>query len=118
VIWVEREPLGPGIGGDVGGDYQTGEAFCRSWKAPLPDGMWAVITDYWYSVQYPGRSVGIERQTEFLICTDPDMPGHTEVWGDARFQDVAGESSEERARGMCARVDVADELFAWDGRPG
>lgn len=116
MIWTERQPLEPASGGDVGGDWQSGKAYCRRWKAQLPDDHWAVIIDYWYPVSGP-QSPGIERQTEYIICTDPEEPGATELRADIRYQHVCAEPSEAMARKLCAEVDVYDPMFDWDGQP-
>jgi hypothetical protein len=62
----------------------------------------------------------VERQTELLVCTDPEDPRGTEVWSDYRYETIeSGFGSVEAATAAARRAAEAhlacDE--AWSGRP-
>lgn len=88
VEWLPHEPR---LGGDVGGDGQVGESWCRRYVQRVEDGLYAVITVYFYYVDEQLRDTGEPgdrldakpwQQFEYVLCTDPTAPGSTQEWGD------------------------------------
>jgi hypothetical protein len=87
--WTRVEPV-VGQGGDAA-EYQTSDAFNARWTATLSDGHIAMVTRTYYVGQvdeddniaiFPGVEYGVpfvERQDEYLVCTDPAYPGDTEI---------------------------------------
>jgi hypothetical protein len=124
--WVEREPIGPVDGGDVGGDVQLGTAWERSWitRTPGEPGQWSVLTSsYYVAADADGAGTGeryVQHQLDWLVCTRPGDPGGTEVWSELNFDQLADDRqiTDELARGFSER-DAADPTdgYGWDGRP-
>lgn len=141
-LW-ERQDTGVGIGGDVGGDWQVGEAYCRTYvhtdRYP-PDA--ARVTIYLYAANLRGDKgcpprYGIVRQTELMVCSNASDPD-TETWCDYTYEHLddptgaglwrgsmhnldgvveytSAEEAEQMARALAAR-HTADDID-WDGRP-
>lgn len=85
--WIRRQPpVAPG--GDAGGDIQSSEAWSARWSRRLADGSHGVVTRTYYATDHEGV-LGLECETEYLVCADPDRPGDTETWSDARYETVA-----------------------------
>ncbi len=75
-----RVPPAAGRGGDVGGDAQVGDSWCAQWRRELPDGLWAVVTRYFYPAGHHSSPPKLmELLTEYLVCRDPADPGGTEL---------------------------------------
>jgi hypothetical protein len=75
--WTRHEPrVAPA--GDVGGDHQVSEAFSARWSAPLPCGLFAVVTRSFYATDFRGPVMDCD--TEYAVCRDPQRPGDTEMW--------------------------------------
>ncbi len=118
----EANDKAPLPGGDVGGDNQASESWSVRWyRADRPG---ALITEYWYAEEDDdAQHYVITRQTEYLLCTDPDQPGDTEVWSDAVYDTTAAGPF----RRLRAATLVAEELakvaadsapdHTWDGEP-
>jgi hypothetical protein len=85
-IWI-RDQRGGGVvpGGDVGGDSQVSESF--SVRFHHRDRPGALVTYCYYAAADPDDSAAItvERDAEFMVCTDPADPGGTEVWSAYRW---------------------------------
>jgi hypothetical protein len=130
VKWRE-DPDGVGPGGDVGGDYQAGEAWSfrlTSEQAPL-----SLITVYVFAEALrvnhgdgdePSGEYGVTVMTEFLTCTDMSDPGGTETWSDCDYDyeadPIAYDSAEEADRAAKALAEiwaVHRDRFEWDGEP-
>lgn len=89
--------------GDVGGDIQAGESYCRSYVFGPIEGRYLVVDEFTYPtfIEVPETDArhgkfGVDEQTSYTICTDPDDPGSTEVdsnviygEGDARIFETA-----------------------------
>jgi hypothetical protein len=79
--WV-RDQRGGGVlpGGDVGGDTQVSESFSVRFHHRNRPG--AMVTYCYYAAVDPHdpMTISLQRQTEYLVCTDPTDPGGTEVW--------------------------------------
>lgn len=84
--WQRAEPL-VGPGGDCGGDIQAGDAYNARWLQPRADGGTAMVTRSYY-VADNDEATYLECQTEYLVCSDPDDPGGTEVWADYRYREL------------------------------
>jgi len=120
-LWV-RDQRGGGVlpGGDIGGDAQLDESFSvRFWHR---DRQGALVGYCYYAALDLDdlTTVYVERQTELLVCTDPDDPGGTEEWSDYRYGTVRrGFGSVEAATAVAKRAAEAhlacDE--DWSGRP-
>ena len=118
------KPDGTGIvsNGDCGGDIQRGDSYSVRYRHPgLPN---AVITSTAYAAEYDGLPdvFFVQVQTEWVICDDPEHPGDTETWYDARYEDQedtygdAGDAEEE-ARQVAARLLEDADSLGWDGTP-
>jgi hypothetical protein len=71
-------------GGDIGGDAQVSESF--SVRFHYRDRPGAMVAYCYYAaidLHHPA-TISVERQTEYLVCTDPNDPGGTEVWSTHR----------------------------------
>jgi len=113
--------------GDVGGDEQVGES--SSMRFVNPDLPGRVITIYAYpvGVNHLGEDgdqikvTGIQSATEFMICTDVDNPGDTEIWSDYTYVDevirpfAELEAAERTAAGLLALADPKN--IDWNGEP-
>jgi hypothetical protein len=90
-MWLRDQRGGRVLpGGDVGGDRQASEAFSvRFWHRDHP----GVLVTYTYFAAVDDENpaeITIERETEFLVCTDPTDPGGTEVWSAYRWTTLPG----------------------------
>ncbi len=125
---VDRQPTwtrvqrGGGVlpGGDVGGDAQVSESF--SVRFHHRDRPGALVTYCYYAADVDLEdltTIYVERQTEYLVCTDPDDPGGTEVWSDSRYTTLhRGFDTVQAATAAAKRAAeahlVCDE--SWSGR--
>jgi hypothetical protein len=106
--WTRVEPAAAEAG-DCGGDAQTGEAWSARWIRQLPDGSWGVVDRTFYPADV-GDGPYVERQTSYVICTNPDDPGSSEVWSDAVHDVVAGgESDREEIVSLAVHADGPSE---------
>jgi hypothetical protein len=116
VDYKEIEPTGPQRNGTPAGDSQVTDSWSRRFACDLGNGEWAVIGADFYTVDYDdGEGVILECQAEYVLCTDPNRPGDTEVWSDARYSEPGVDPTDEVARELCAAVDPGD--LDWNGRP-
>lgn len=114
---------GAGLGPDIGGDIQRGNAY--SVRYIRPDMPGSLITVSFYPVEYDsclGEFV-VQRQVEWLVCEDPSDPGGTEIWSDYDYTDVsdvvagsAGEAEQE-AREFADAALGQGWTHRWDGEP-
>jgi hypothetical protein len=116
-LWV-RDQRGGGV--LPGGDAQLDESFSVCfWHRDHPGAL--VRCCYYAALDLDDlTSIYVERQTEYLVCTDPDDPGSTEEWSDYAYATVQrGLGSVEAATAAARRIAEAhlacDE--AWSGRP-
>jgi hypothetical protein len=119
--WV-RDQTGGGVGpgGDVGGDAQLDESFSVRFHHRERPG--ALVTYRYYAALDLDDlvTVYVERQTELLVCTDPEDPGSTEVWSDYRYEALQRgfgtvEAATAAAKRTAERHLTCDE--AWSGLP-
>src|SRR5215469_3802815 len=97
-------PDGVTEAGDVGGDIQAGKSWSvRFVRDDLPC---CLIDVTFYPVQYeetPGEWA-VQRQVEWLLCSDPRDPWGNEVWSRDEYDDVSpvvigsAEEAEREAR--------------------
>jgi hypothetical protein len=85
-IWI-RDQRGGGVlpGGDVGGDHRVSESF--SVRFHHRDHPGVLVTYCYYAAADPDNpaTITVERETEYLVCTDPTDPGGTEAWSAYRW---------------------------------
>jgi len=119
--WV-RDQRGGGVlpGGDVGGDAQLDESFSVRFHHRHRPG--AMVTYRYYAALDLDdlATVYLERQTEYMLCTDPADPGSTEAWSDTRYETVQhGFASVEAASAAAKRAAEAHLACEedWPGRP-
>lgn len=143
--WIEDDKGLIEDAGDVGGDIQVGPAFERRFINPelevylnpdsprLPMGVttdrhYALVTVQCYATKDeddPSGEYDVQERIEWLVCTDLDDPGGTEVWSDHKFEHgkldgtVITGGLEEANREAKARVEAwAPEYIGdWDGIP-
>jgi hypothetical protein len=90
-IWI-RDQRGGGVlpGGDVGGDRQASESFSVRFHHRDHPGV-LVTYSYYAAVDEENPAITtVERETEYLVCTDPDDPGGSEVWSAYRTTALPG----------------------------
>jgi hypothetical protein len=60
--WVEMERIGPTPAGNLGGDFQAGQAYSRRWARPMPGDQpgWMILTISMYALQDTRRSLQTE----------------------------------------------------------
>jgi hypothetical protein len=87
--WTRVEPR-VALAGDVS-ECQVGDAYSARWVGALADDTFAMVTRTYYLVREAGYQVVkplgyqvvgqtyLERDNEYLVCTDPDDPGGTEI---------------------------------------
>jgi hypothetical protein len=119
--WI-RDQQGGGVlpGVDVGGDAQLDESF--SVRFHRHDHPGALVTFYYYAALDLDdlTTVYVERQTEYLVCTDPSDPGSTELWSDCRYRPMASGFESVEAATAAAKQAAEAHLACdedWSGRP-
>lgn len=120
--WTADGP--PLAGGTVGGDG-AGEAVSVRYTCEKPGSLTDV---YWYVVDLRERNEAdendeypwdVEEMTQFMVCTDPNDPGSTEVWSDYTYDNLSAVSYKTEADAIAERdrqVDTTAE-YHWDGDP-
>lgn len=104
--------IGPYEAGEVGGDGQVSPAYARCWTAKQADGTYATVTVtfYLFASDAGGGDVKLLRETEYLVCADPEDPFGTEKGSDYLYETVeAVDPTEDDAHDWCARV-MTDEI--------
>jgi hypothetical protein len=130
VKWRE-DPDGVGPGGDVGGDYQVGEAW--SFRLTSEQAPRSLITVYVFAEalrvnhghgEVPSGEYGVTVMTEYLTCTDVSDPGGTETWSDMDYDTEAdplaydsAEEADKAAKTLAGIWAVNPGRFEWDGKP-
>jgi hypothetical protein len=126
ITWKAQQPAVTG-GGDVGGDYQAGEAWSVRLVSDQAPG--ALIDVYVFAEarlpdQDDGAPYHVQVMTEYLTCTDMNDPGGTETWSDyvypapgghAGYDDGTG--ADKAAWNLAAAFAAHPEIFSWDGKP-
>lgn len=119
MAWQEKNSLFEDAG-DMGGDVQVGKAYSRRFFNPDLPGR--LITINLYPVKEEGSAViGVQMQTEFMICRDIEDPGSTEEWSTYRYVNlpIIGFGTAEQAELSCMKVlpkyDPAGTV--WNGEP-
>lgn len=120
--WQEDEPLGPVLSGDLGGDEQVSDSWCRRFTLPArEDGAIPMLTiSYYVALENPNaendKRVLLRRHFEYLLCTDAGDPGGTEVWSEYGYgrAPLPWQATERDARRACDEME-APTLADWDG---
>lgn len=120
--WVERGSMLDAA--DAGGDDQVGRAWDRRFHHPDKPG--CLLTVYLYAVRVEndavpaGFELGIQKQTEYMICGDTDEPGDTEVWSTYTYEVIDGyntlgsvDAAEIEAHDWLKKLDAGD--LSWNG---
>lgn len=121
-VWERREPLAAPAGDAA--EYQIGDAFGARWTAPLTDGTFALVSRTYYLGQYeegqvhiqgvnPGE-VFVERQDEYLVCTDLDDPGGTEINAEYRYEIVESDDPADEDPEALALESFEPEPGEWE----
>lgn len=106
-------------GGNVGGDRQVSESFSVRFHHRDDPG---VLVTYSYSAAVDEENpaeIMVERETEFMVCTDPDDPGGTEVWSAYRWTALQSGFASVQAATNAAFQAAQDHLVCeepWAGR--
>lgn len=124
--WARTADGGVMPAGDIGGDYQVGDAY--SVRYGKSDRSGALTTVAYYAEELRADDADdtggtpqyvVTEQTELMRCADPGDPGGTELWSDyayrtfpERFDTV--EDAEQAARTRAERHQP--DGLAWDGR--
>lgn len=121
--YTEVGPEGPAKAGDVGGDYQSSEAWSRRFSALLPNHLYAVITVSFYIEELPPEIAerdGREQRSltvhyDYDLCGSPGDPSGTGVWSDSSTRPVewTGDLTEETPREACERFSPTS--LTWNG---
>jgi hypothetical protein len=119
-LWARDQRDGGVLpGGDVGGDTQVSESFGVRFHHRDHPGV--MVAYCYYAAVDPDdpTAITVERQTEFLVCTDPDDPGGSEVWSGYRTTALPGgfgtvQAATDAALQAAQRHLVCEE--PWAGR--
>lgn len=119
MVWQEKDDLFKDAG-DTGGDVQVGKAYSRRFFNPDLPGR--LVTMCLYPIREEGSAVvGVQMQTEFMICRDTEDPGSTEEWSDYRYVDlpIIGFGTVEQAELSCMEVlpKYDPAKIVWNGEP-
>lgn len=139
--WTAQD-IQPMEDGTFGGDGASW-AYSARWVKKNEDGTYSVISTYWYPVdlreRLPQSSLDwydetwgsdtllwdVENMTEYIVCTDPEDVGGTEIWSDAEYDDEildVPKFTENRARTVCYdkcmdEIRNFDHYYNWGGQP-
>lgn len=118
-IWREAAPGRPLDAGQPGGDFLVSEALGRRWWLVRRDGTFALFDLAWYLCddtrwRTSPRGRWLERQEEYLICTDLREPGGTETWADYRFIEETDWPVEDASVEKAA-IAFERKQITWDG---
>ena len=120
-IWV-RDQRGGGVlpGGDVGGDRQASESFSVRFHHRDHPGV-LVTYSYYAAVDEENlAAITVDRETEFMVCTDPADPGGSEVWSAYRHTTLQSGFANLQAATDTANQAAHSHLVCeepWAGRP-
>jgi hypothetical protein len=117
-----RDQRGGGVlpGGDVGGDRQASESFSVRFHHRDHPGV-LVTYSYYAAVDEENLSaITVDRETEFMVCTDPADPGGSEVWSAYRHTTLQSGFANLQAATDTANQAAHSHLVCeepWAGRP-
>lgn len=122
--------------GQPGGDVQVGNAYSirlenRELDQKSEEGHVHLVTVYVYpegseQPEMPGEvdptTLSLVMQTGFLVCTDRDDPGGTEVWSDYQYDTLDTRALRSVVDAECVAQDVLrtfnpERYICWDGGP-
>lgn len=116
-IW-QRDQRGGGV--LPGGDNQVSESFSVRFHHRDHPGV-LVTYSYFAAVDEANPAeITVERETEFMVCTDPDDPGGTEVWSTYRTTTLQRGFPTVQAATDAVFQAAQDHLACeepWAGRP-
>jgi hypothetical protein len=119
VNWTRREPWVHGNNWP-GGDNQKEDAWDCEWWTQLSDGTYGVVTRYFYvaaDLDVDSDTEGdsyIECRTEYMVCTDWDRPGDTEINSDQQYETVDDTATmDTRELAMKAEEPTSAEWVAY-----
>ena len=120
-IWVRDQQGGRVLpGGDVGGDRQASESFSVRFHHRDHPGV-LVTYSYYAAVDEENlAAITVDRETEFMVCTDPADPGGSEVWSAYRWTALQGGFGTVQAATDAALQAAQAHLVCeepWAGRP-
>jgi hypothetical protein len=121
-IWVRDQQGGGGVlpGGDVGGDRQVSESFSVRFHHRTRPGVLVTYSYYAAVDEESPTTITVERETEYLVCSDPADPGGSEVWSAYRHATLPGGfASVQAAADAALRAALAHLVCEepWAGRP-
>lgn len=95
--WTEHKSMFSDAG-DIGGDLQAGNSYNRRWYVERPNGERALIDAYTFPAFFDEDDEKDKRRLigwniEFMVCTDLDDPGGSEVWAEGTHA-IVGEEIE------------------------
>ena len=120
-IWVRDQQGGRVLpGGDVGGDRQASESFSVRFHHRDHPGV-LVTYSYYAAVDEENlAAITVDRETEFMVCTDPADPGGSEVWSAYRHTTLQSGFANLQAATDTANQAAHSHLVCeepWAGRP-
>jgi hypothetical protein len=121
-IWVRDQQGGGGVlpGGDVGGDRQVSESFSVRFHHRTRPGVLVTYSYYAAVDEESPTTITVERETEYLVCSDPADPGGSEVWSAYRHATLPGGFARVQAAADAALRAALAHLVCeepWAGRP-
>lgn len=120
-IWVRDQHGGSVLpGGDVGGDRQASESFSVRFHHRDYPGVLVTYSYYAAVDEENPAAITVERETEFMVCTDPADPGGSEVWSAYRHTALPGGFASVQAATDAALQAAQAHLVCeepWAGRP-
>jgi hypothetical protein len=121
LMWV-RDQQGGGVlpGGDVGGDRHASESFSVRFHHRNRPGVLVTYSYYAAVDEENPAAITVERETEFMVCTDPADPGSSEVWSAYSHTTLPGSYANLQAATDAALQAAQAHLVceaAWAGRP-
>lgn len=119
--WV-CDQQGGGVlpGGDVGGDRQASDSFSVRFHHHDHSGVLVTYSYYAAVDEQNPAAITVERETEFMVCTDSVDPGGSEVWSAYRWTALQGGFGTVQAASDAALHAAQDHLACeepWSGRP-
>lgn len=141
--WVETGSISYDDGDHLS-ELQIGPASSRRFTLDVGDGTYAVITASAYAIREyrevddEGRDTGhrdsepsydkyevfldVEQQTEYIVCTDPDDPGSTELWSEYLYETPLYLAPRDEADAIQSSVNLTERecvefYHYWNGKP-
>jgi len=119
-IWIRDQCCGGVLpGGDIGGDSQASESF--SVRFHHRDHPGVLVTYCYDATTDPDNptTITVQREIEYLLCTDPTDPGGSELWSAYRTTVLPGRYASLQAATDAALEAAQAHLVCeepWSGR--